>query len=534
MTAVSAWPANPYVGPRSFRPGEQLFGRDDETRRLAGLLVAERVVLLHSPSGAGKTSLIQAALVPRLRARAFHVRPVMRVGAEPLVPAANRYLLSALLTLEEGLPEGERLPVGGLAGLSLAGYLAGHPPPEEAGGDVLIFDQFEEVLTADPTDLAAKRQFFEVVGEALHDRNRWALFAMREDYIAGLEPFLLPIPTRLRTTCRLDLLGLAAAQVAIRGPALTSGVDFAEEAAERLAADLSRVTFQTRGGAEQRHGPTVEPVQLQVVCYRLWERLAAREPAAPLMIGVADLTDAGDVDQALSAYFDEQVARAAVAGVMPEHTLRLWFDRRLITPQGIRAQVMGGDSVSQGIPDAALRPLVDAYLVRAERLRGATWLELAHDRLVAPVRASNGAWLAAHLSTFQRQADLWDQQGRPPGLLLRDEALAEGEAWAVLHNGELTPAESDFLRLCRDARAALERERRQARRIRRLAVGAAVVGVVALAALVVALLLYGQSEQRRRLAVARRWRACRRPRAERLARRSGCGGDPRGGRASRP
>jgi ATP/maltotriose-dependent transcriptional regulator MalT len=53
---------NPYVGPRSFAPGERLYGRGVETRKLANLLGTERVVLLHSPSGAGKTSLVALSI----------------------------------------------------------------------------------------------------------------------------------------------------------------------------------------------------------------------------------------------------------------------------------------------------------------------------------------------------------------------------------------------------------------------------------------------------------------------------------------
>ena len=37
---------NPYVGPRAFRPDETLYGRDDESRALLDLLIAERIVLL--------------------------------------------------------------------------------------------------------------------------------------------------------------------------------------------------------------------------------------------------------------------------------------------------------------------------------------------------------------------------------------------------------------------------------------------------------------------------------------------------------
>jgi len=60
---------NPYVGPRPIETGERLFGRARELTELQYLLSAERIVLLHSPSGAGKSSLIQAGLIPQLRER---------------------------------------------------------------------------------------------------------------------------------------------------------------------------------------------------------------------------------------------------------------------------------------------------------------------------------------------------------------------------------------------------------------------------------------------------------------------------------
>ena len=69
---------NPYVGPRAFETGETLYGRDLELRQLLDLLISERIVLLHSPSGAGKSSLIQAKLIPRLQDEEFCVLPVAR------------------------------------------------------------------------------------------------------------------------------------------------------------------------------------------------------------------------------------------------------------------------------------------------------------------------------------------------------------------------------------------------------------------------------------------------------------------------
>ena len=72
-----------------------MYGRDQEVADLLDLVIAERVVLLYSPSGAGKSSLLATGLAPRLRAEGFSVRPVTRVG-QPL-PAGDQWISSWVL-----------------------------------------------------------------------------------------------------------------------------------------------------------------------------------------------------------------------------------------------------------------------------------------------------------------------------------------------------------------------------------------------------------------------------------------------------
>ncbi|MCA1647389.1 MAG: hypothetical protein LC797_18660 [Chloroflexi bacterium] len=159
----------PYVGPRSFtrddeREGVELYGRGRDLTHLVDLLISKRIVLLHSPSGAGKTSLIQAKLITTLTAEEFQVLPVVRVGPEPHVVGmsstelrrANRYVLSTLQCLESALPEGRRLPERELLDQNLQGWFDRNFSNDATRFPFLIFDQFEEVLTADPTDRDAK------------------------------------------------------------------------------------------------------------------------------------------------------------------------------------------------------------------------------------------------------------------------------------------------------------------------------------------------------------------------------------------
>ena len=68
---MAAADQKPYVGPRPFGRDEKdlFFGRDREARDLCSLVVAHPIVLLYAASGAGKSSLLNASLIPLLEAR---------------------------------------------------------------------------------------------------------------------------------------------------------------------------------------------------------------------------------------------------------------------------------------------------------------------------------------------------------------------------------------------------------------------------------------------------------------------------------
>jgi WD40 repeat protein len=404
---------NPYVGPRSIadaeHPGEKLWGRDRETAELADLLIADRIVLVYSPSGAGKTSLLQAGVIPLLRERRFRALPTVRVGAEvppgiELHAPQNRYTLSALLSLEEALPKERKTSVEKLARMTLADYLG-----EDAVRELLIFDQFEEVLTADPLDVDGREAFFEQLGDALGSRGRSAIFAMREDYLGPLDRYRKHIPTRFAHAFRLDLLAKEAALEGVTGPAAAAGVPFEREAASTLVDNLSAMVVDSATDQKIGAGEYVEPVQLQVVCRRLWDRL----PEGTRSIGAGDIGDLSTVDQALSDYYADTVAKAVAASGVAEQAIRGWFGRSLITEQKTRRQVSHSDEATAPVL-AALQTLRDAYLIRADRRLGQIWYELAHDRLIRPVLQNNDA----HTPELQRRAELWDRQGRRDGLLL--------------------------------------------------------------------------------------------------------------------
>jgi len=147
---------SPYVGPRPFERGDRhrFYGREREARELRALIVAEREVLFYAQSGAGKTSLLNAMVIPALEEKGFHVLPMTRVGSDlpPGTDSAsvnNVFVFSTLMGLA-----GEDTSPQTLLDHTLHSFLETFYPAPEPGNEfegqplVLIFDQFEELSTA--------------------------------------------------------------------------------------------------------------------------------------------------------------------------------------------------------------------------------------------------------------------------------------------------------------------------------------------------------------------------------------------------
>ena len=290
--------ANPYVGPRPFALGERLYGRDEDLAQLRLRLLSDRIVLLYAPSGAGKTSLVTAGLVPALTHLGFEVLGPTRLGT-PLGPDAADLGNGHISNFERSLAAG----VDQRCGANLDELY--NETGEVEGESCLIVDAFEELFTINPGASPDKEAFIARLGKVLEERSRWALLVIREDFLARLDPYLELLPTALASRMRLDLLGPDAAMQAIRDPASVAGRTFTEAAATALVDDLRRLKVnRPGGGVEEELGPFVEPVQLQVVCHQLWNRI----PLGRDTIDVGDLTAGGDVDEALRTYYATQVA----------------------------------------------------------------------------------------------------------------------------------------------------------------------------------------------------------------------------------
>jgi WD40 repeat protein len=387
---------NPYVGPRPFERGEKarFFGRDNEANALLSLIVAHQSVVLFAESGAGKTSLLNAQVVPMLEAEGFEVMPFTRVQGPPVEGVrsediANIYIFHTLL----GWSDQDCQPLA-VAKQSLSDFLADYPHPEDDFGypcpRVLIFDQFEELFTTFPERWPDREGFFNQISRALQDEPLLhVVFSMREDFVAELEAYADLVPRRFGARFHLERMRPGQALDAVQGPLAGTGRQFAPEAAEQLVTDLRKVRVQSFDGQTiPVTGEFVEPVQLQVVCQNLWQDL----PADVTTIDRQHLQQFGNVSQALATFYERAIGQAMGEQGVQEEDLRDWFEQKLITPAGTRGTVYRGAQETGGIPNEAIDALEDMHIIRGEYRAGARWFELTHDRLIEPIQESNQAW----------------------------------------------------------------------------------------------------------------------------------------------
>lgn len=438
---------SPYVGPRPFESQhrEIFFGRKRETNEIVSLSSSHRVIVLFAQSGAGKTSLINAGVIPALEEKEIDVLPITKIHG--LIPdeikpdeVANPYVFNAILSW--GINETE---LQQFKKKTIQDYLAAKwPRKKDKHGfelpSIIIFDQFEELFTAYPDRWQYRKSFIHQMVEAL-DKNPLLriMLVIREDYVAQLDPFTAYFPEKLRNRYRLECLKEAQALSAIKEPLTKVNLTISKNAAETLVNDLRQVRVETYEGTVA--GEYVEPVQLQIVCEKLWRGL----PEGTKEITTDHLEEFGDVDQALSAFYENSIKEAVEKSSVKEGDLRIWFEQTLITPAGTRGTVHREYKETGGISNEAVDILVNLFMIRAEIRSGGRWYELTHDRFIKPILDSNEKWSPERQEAERKRKHLenltkeWVRMGKTAGGLLDEVELREAKRWTkVLEDSKLS------------------------------------------------------------------------------------------------
>jgi tetratricopeptide (TPR) repeat protein len=400
----------PYIGPRPYRRDikdqSRFFGRDDETDEILALITSHRVILVYAQSGAGKTSIFNAQVIPSLRDHGFEVLPMARVKITSTIPISpkysnnnissqikNIYIYNAMQVL---LPE---IDPQSFLDMDLFEFLDKYfPIHKDENGEmqpqVLIFDQLEELFSFYPDRwIEQQKDFFQEITDSLDNNPLLRIvFIIREDFLGQLDPFRSILPEKLSPHFRLERLRRKESILAIKGPLQNILKSLSEDKRKNIESeinalvhDLLKINVETPDGKiRQLEGEFVEPIQLQVVCKRWWnERNEAKK---------VSLEDLGNVDKALEDFYQDAVFSASKQTAVHEKDIRTWCEEELITSSGTRSIVHRGHNSTGGIDNKVVDSLENKYLVRRELRSGASWYELTHDRLIKPIKDSNKEW----------------------------------------------------------------------------------------------------------------------------------------------
>jgi tetratricopeptide (TPR) repeat protein len=301
---------------------------------------------------------------------------------------------------------------------------------------VIIFDQFEEIFSSYQDRWKDRAGFFGQVRDAFNIPFLKVVFVMREEFIAQLDPYVNLLPEKLRTRFRLEHLNKEAALLAVKEPMKNTGRYFAEWVAEKMVDDLLKIRVETDSGKiVDVTGEFIEAVLLQVICQKLWQRL----PVNVKEINMSHLNSFGNMDKALSIFYEEALQEAAKISLIHEEELRKWCEKNLITHMGTRNTVYRYGDFTGEIPNEAIDVLERKYLIRAEIRAGVRWYELIHDKLIKPILSSNKSYRSKVTDSkdkgkepenkeanqvIMKAEQAWEEKNYEEALIFFEEALA--------------------------------------------------------------------------------------------------------------
>ena len=390
--AAAAWPKNPFRLLAWFQPGETLFGRDGDLTLMKARLASAGATLLFAPSGAGKTSFLNAKVIPELEKD--HLVCYHRQWADrrpPLELVLDSILQTFGVPAEGSLAEQQSRLEGVLR------ERVPRPPEAEAAFDpeqflrrqaekpkplVLILDQFEEAF-----QYHAHEAHFEALivylSRLVGQEGVRLVFSMREEFLGELSVFDNRVPDLFGNYYRLKNPTRAEAEDIIRQTcrAATPPIQADGNALKLLVRDLSKV---------ERSGPTLEYVErgfvplpyLQIACHRLWQR--QRERGATGAPKFPEAYEEGDSARLLRDFCDEQLGPKNLNLIQRSLVARA-FDL-LVTRKGAKmAYELSSLREFIRAPRGLLKNALDristppTQILHSRPVEGDAWYELYHD-----------------------------------------------------------------------------------------------------------------------------------------------------------
>ncbi|MBM4424710.1 MAG: hypothetical protein FJ030_15215, partial [Chloroflexi bacterium] len=354
---------SPYKGLLEYRLGdaEIFFGRDRAVRELLAVMEGGSLTILHSESGAGKTSLLQAGISSRI------------IGAGHLPLYLRPYNANPAYAIKRAfISDPGQTPI--LATAPLRDFLRQVCSVLGPHTRLYIFlDQFEEFFTQ--LDEPERANFVGELAECLEDTGlnaRWVL-ALRTEHFGNLANLRPRIRNPFENDYRLNRLRRDEAEEVITKPAAARGITFEEGLIGDLLNDLGK--------------SEIAPPQLQLVCSALYHELEPGETFISRALydregGAAGILR-GHLERVLSRdLLPEQ--RAAARRLL--ESLITSEQQRIIRPHSELVAELSARGITPTTLDTILQQLVDSRLIRPQETESGLAYELAHDYLLNEIK----------------------------------------------------------------------------------------------------------------------------------------------------
>jgi tetratricopeptide (TPR) repeat protein len=457
--------ASPFRGLEAFEEQHAaiFFGRKISVDQLVQVVVAQvqaacAMVLVLGPSGAGKTSLVQAGLIPALKAGAAPADAGLAVKAHVQLDCADMGQAGLLETLASVLLDaeiGDRLLFENTSAVALAQRLAQDLPgvieqlqKQMPAIQLLVFiDRFEAVFRLPHISEQERVVFINVLDQLARSGSALLILACRNDFYPHLTAYPALMSMKLRGG-HFDLTPPGSADIAqiIRHPAQVAQLRYtSDERGESLDELLISAA---------KSGPDTLPLLQYCLqeLYRLRSADGELSHAAFHEMGGLEGSIGARAEQVISALGPAQIA--ALPHVLSQLVL-VADDESTVTSRRVPWSALRNDAENK-----LVQALVDAHLFVSDLQGGAPAFGIAHEALLRRwPRVVE--WIEEHRQALQvrsrisAQANRWQDSGRKRDMLLPSGTQTNQARELLKTSGfGLSPQEQNFIT------ASLQSERR--------------------------------------------------------------------------
>ena len=441
---------NRYPGVQPFATNQEhiFFGRDEDIENLYDLILLEPLVLLFGKSGYGKSSLLNAGILPKFHKLEkddpdYFIPIVIRFGA--YVEGQNDN--SPIQVIEQKLAETHSKQTQNqyLDALNIEPSLWTTFKAQQDEGHsrfLLVFDQFEELFSYPlEQQKAFKTQLAELiyarvpqkvrdaaVDLSTEDNQRLrdplqvkAVFAIRSDRLSFLDQLSDALPAILLKRYELKPLRKEQATKAVVAPAMLQNDAFSSPPFSYTPETLE-VLFHHLTAKEGTHAQGVEAFILQIVCQYIEREIRLGHIQTTNEKGIIEVQPGQlpDMTNIYEAYYKRQLSalpegQQKAAKLIIEEGLLSFNEesgeaRRLSVDGRSLLDRYKGQQVDQSILDL----LVNVFLLRREpNTTGGFNYEISHDTLLKPIARSRQESRAAEKPAWRPSPGL--RQKPKPG-----------------------------------------------------------------------------------------------------------------------